>query len=419
MSFTGASLTAVRLPGLDALRAIAMLLGVVVHACVPYSATGLDGLLWVIPTSQTSRLCEVLLWGIHAFRLPLFFLLSGYFSELLFRSRGPAGFARQRVVRLVVPYYVGMVTILPISLLVWVWGWTINGQTTWSQALNPFEEFAPNLQAHYFGPAHLWFLSDLSLITLCYGLLRWNWNPRPPDSRHSWLIRVPSLLLPALLAVPPALCLWDDLSTYTAHHNSFVPHAVRAVYFAWYFVLGVQLFHCPQLLCRLVAPWKALLVLALLSMSLLVTIVPQHQQSPFGEPGLFLLACVVSCTGCYALFGLVGLAFRWRPQANICRYLADSSYWIYLCHLPIVGLGQLMLRTSPLSPAVKILLITGGTAILGLLSYHMCVRYTCIGAVLHGPRGRRVAAASTPSEPASPPQPSDASRDLRPPSAKP
>ena len=53
------------------------------------------------------------------------------------------------------------------------------------------------------------------------------------------------------------------------------------------------------------------------------------------------------------------------------RYLADASYWVYLCHLPLVGYLQLGLYHLDLPAAVKFALVVAGTAALALLSYHV------------------------------------------------
>lgn len=395
-----------RLAGLDALRAAAMLLGVVVHACVPYSATGLDDLIWPVPPVQTSRICEVLFWSIHAFRLPLFFFLAGLFSEQLFQSRGAVGFARHRLLRLLVPYYVGLATILPLNLLVWTWGWTRNDGATWWQALSPFESFPPALQAHYFGPAHLWFLMDLSLITLAFGLLRWDWNPdplappaSPTDTSHagSAKFRLPPRLpawltsrgwLPSLFACPAAICLWDDLSPFDKHHNSFVPHTVRMAYFGWYFLLGVQLYRRQALLEVLIRnPGRQLLAASLFAGGV-AWLAPWHKLAPLPEAGVCGLACLVALTATHALLGLVGMALRWRPPAGVCHYLADSAYWVYLCHLPLVGLAQIVLQPLAWPAAAKMLVVTLSATALGLVSYQIAIRYSPIGTFLHGRRER-------------------------------
>jgi hypothetical protein len=68
------------------------------------------------------------------------------------------------------------------------------------------------------------------------------------------------------------------------------------------------------------------------------------------------------------------------------RYVSDSSYWLYLVHVPLIIAGQALLRGLDLPAVVKFtLLIAVATAIL-LVSYRFLVRYTWIGRLLNGPR---------------------------------
>ena len=70
------------------------------------------------------------------------------------------------------------------------------------------------------------------------------------------------------------------------------------------------------------------------------------------------------------------------------KYLADSSYWVYLVHFPIVGLIQANLFGLPISSALKFAIALGLTLALGLSSYQVMVRHTVIGRWLHGSRAR-------------------------------
>ena len=63
---------------LDALRAVAMLLGIVLHGLMPF----MPGLS-VIRDTQTAEWVWILFLGIHGFRMPLFFLVSGFFTAML------------------------------------------------------------------------------------------------------------------------------------------------------------------------------------------------------------------------------------------------------------------------------------------------------------------------------------------------
>ena len=94
---------------LDALRAAAMLLGIVYHAALAYAA----GTLWMIQDPSQSSLVYLFQAGVHGFRMPLFFVVSGFFTALLWRRRGLAALWKNRLLRILVPCLLGLVTLVP------------------------------------------------------------------------------------------------------------------------------------------------------------------------------------------------------------------------------------------------------------------------------------------------------------------
>jgi len=71
------------------------------------------------------------------------------------------------------------------------------------------------------------------------------------------------------------------------------------------------------------------------------------------------------------------------------RYVADSSYWLYLIHLPIVVWLQVAFAEVHLHWSVKLAFITTITLAVALLSYDLFVRSTWIGWILNGRRRER------------------------------
>ena len=95
---------------LDALRAGAMLLGIVLHAALAY--TGIP--IWPTVDDAWPPFMEINNI-IHGFRMPLFFLLSGFFTAMLWKRRGLGGLLIHRVKRILLPLVVGMFTIIPLT----------------------------------------------------------------------------------------------------------------------------------------------------------------------------------------------------------------------------------------------------------------------------------------------------------------
>ena len=95
---------------LDALRSFAMALGIAVHASLAFFQTP-----WPVHDTRPSGLLPLLFLVIHGFRMPLFFLLSGYFTMLLYQRRGLRSLLEQRFERIAVPLALAMATIGPLD----------------------------------------------------------------------------------------------------------------------------------------------------------------------------------------------------------------------------------------------------------------------------------------------------------------
>lgn len=105
-----------RLHHLDALRAFAMLLGIALHASLAYT-----GYPWIVQDRQSHIGFGLFFSAIHGFRMPLFIMLSGYFTMMMYRRRGLPALLKQRLNRVFIPCMLGLVTIIPALNVVSVW----------------------------------------------------------------------------------------------------------------------------------------------------------------------------------------------------------------------------------------------------------------------------------------------------------
>src|SRR4249920_861928 len=95
--------TSQRLHSLDNLRAAMMWLGIVLHVAAIHMV-GESPLTW--RDKATSPLADLLLAFIHSFRMPVFFIVAGFFAALLVQSRGAMGMLKHRFRRIAVPFMV-------------------------------------------------------------------------------------------------------------------------------------------------------------------------------------------------------------------------------------------------------------------------------------------------------------------------
>ena len=107
-----------RLHALDNLRAVAMLLGIVLHAALSFMTLPIP---WIARDAGGSLGFDLMVGVIHGFRMQLFFFLAGYFGHLLWQRLGMKEFLKQRWRRIGIPFLLGMVTLVPLIIVVWGW----------------------------------------------------------------------------------------------------------------------------------------------------------------------------------------------------------------------------------------------------------------------------------------------------------
>lgn len=390
-------------PGLTSLRALAMLLGVTLHASIAYMPTQMEGLIWVVQDSSTA-FCDVTFWWVHAWRLPLFFFLSGFFAKLTMDRHGTKGFAIRRFKRVFVPYIVAIYTILPLQYVVFAWGWYVTGQCTLEQTL-PWIAFPSHLQENFFGPSHLWFLQDLTIMSsmylfLCYRLGAKSDSQNPAETET---LPAPSWWIPFALAVPAGLLLWGNPEPVLVVRNTFFADPARLLYYSLFFIGGIVGYHnrdwffdaskFPRTHFLLAIPFSVLMM-AILKYDIV------DLEGGFGQLVMGIATAVVAWLMIYGMMGL--FLHHLRTEHWLVQYVADSSYWIYLCHLPIVAFLHVLLRDVQIPPMAKFTIVSASTTGVGLFSYHWLIRYSRVGEFLHGPRRRPQTSGSTSSRTSQP-----------------
>jgi peptidoglycan/LPS O-acetylase OafA/YrhL len=106
---TGAPIAS-RRTDLDALRGFAMALGIVLHASLSFFPSA-----WPVQDSEQSGYFYLFYAVIHSFRMPLFFVLSGFFTAFLLQRNGVGETVRQRALRILLPMLLALATIVPLN----------------------------------------------------------------------------------------------------------------------------------------------------------------------------------------------------------------------------------------------------------------------------------------------------------------
>ena len=386
---------------LDAVRALALLAGIVLHASMSFFLP--------IPVRDVSpsTALAVGFYVIHAFRMSLFFLIAGFFGRLLLERRGARGFVKDRAKRILVPMVVGWAVLAPAIIAILAKGY----ERTMADA--PPVAGGAGAGPEGFPLLHLWFLYYLSLFYAATLVTRGVADARlDRDGRlrarvdAALRVLLGSRLLPFVLGLPLAAVLYADAGWAVwfgipTPDRGLKPQAAALVGYGSVFALGWLLQRQASLLEALARRWRSNLAVAaaLTAAALAFVGATPDLDAPArlagGASGRAAYALGYAVAIGHGVLGLIGAAQRFCTRERPwLRSLADVSYWFYLAHVPIVFGLQVWIAGWPLHWSVKLPLVLAVTLALLTASYHGFVRSTVIGEVLNGRRVLRSRAAA-------------------------
>lgn len=358
-------------PAWDLARGIGVLCVLAAHSVGPYVARPLPGLLWPVyepvrglweyeaPRGGGPGVTDLVFWIIRAFTVPMFFFIAGVFTARALTQHTPGTFARSRGRRLGLTLLAAYFLLMPLVYVIWTWGWVRYGYAAWEH-LRHFR-FGPAVQQNFHGFGHLWYLWYLLLISVAAAAVcRLLPRSSKPGTAFGPAILAACALAPIAALLPTAV---------TRFQNGFIPQVgfflFHAVFFAW----GCRM--SAPLLARDSRPrrvWGALsplliitgVVCAVAMIRILAPALHILQNQP--PPMMLTTAEAWWVGGCAAIagvtlvVGVVGACLRWadagRP-AVATTALGRASLWVYVTHLPWIGLSAVALYGVPVPGQLK------------------------------------------------------------------
>ena len=375
------------------MRGIAMLLGIVLHAALPYVPDA--ELFW--PTDNgSSQFINAIFQFIHIWRMPLFFILSGFFANLIITRRSWRSWWGNRFLRIALP----LIVFSPIMSLTvpWIFKYGVTGEFIffYSDEGQPF---------------HLWFLWHLMIFAIFTAIFRLPYllgvGGLNGLSRiglgfiGSILERSRSVVAGILFRsrfpiVFVILCCAINLPT----AGELIVNPVGG---GLYFVIGYSLYGNARLFKFLRSYWRYYLLVGIVGFALYMILESRNGATdlystdlsgqdylravlePFAAAAVALkIICAVSFS--YAFIGLSENRFG-SYDARL-RFISDGAYWMYLIHLPIVTLITFLMFDLHIPIEIKFLIAIAVTSIICLGTYRYLVRSTPIGILLNGRRHR-------------------------------
>ncbi len=360
---------------LDKIR-YSMVLGVVVlHAACAY-ATIIPW--WSVLDSDRRQIFDLLIIVLDVYQMPVLYFVAGYFALLSLRRRGISGFVSAKLIRLGVPLLLVGIFFVPIIPYI---GYSLRADQAvgfaaywWAQMITAADwhwvhfttpEIAMR-HAQDYSQWHLWFISlllILFLLTAAFAkVLPQLMQRRRPEAEGGATILISIVVTGVVSAVPMGLIHHVSPDWTWAKIGGFIlVQPTRVPIYIGFFILGF--YACKRNWFTSSAfpihPWLWLAgscILVFLLLGVLKTIDLRPAPIPWSLALMHSGLRMFSALALLCFFLSAGLRWGQRPNAT-WRQLHPVSYDIYLVHLPVVVIFQMMALYLPIAAGAKFLLI--------------------------------------------------------------
>jgi surface polysaccharide O-acyltransferase-like enzyme len=358
----------------DSLRASMMLLGVVIHSAMSYSSS--NDMSWPLRAKDTNIVFFLLVDFLHAFRMPVFFLIAGFFGSFLFFNKGPEQMLKNRFKRIFLPFLAFLVVLYPCMIYAFKYcKAAFNGEIPISLA-ELFSSFWNFIPLKLF---HLWFLHYLFIISVLvylFSKLTKHISFLPINSFFERTFKNPIFRLLILTDISFIILFLFGAKSFETSISWIPDLGILFYYFAFY-LTGWLLYRNKELISTLKRFDIAITVIGVVVFCFKLY---YHNQSSL--IGLQIINSIITCS---LSLGIIGLFLRFFDTPNnYVTYFVNSAYWVYLMHFFIAILLSGLLNELSISVYLKFLIVLLGTTIICLISYHFFVRKTFIGEFLNG-----------------------------------
>ena len=389
-------MTEQRFHALDACRASMMFLGIVLHSSLTYTAFTVylsalpvdhpDHFPWHFVDGASSPLIDALYFLIHTFRMPVFFILAGFFTALVIRKRGVDSFLRTRLLRIGLPFIVVWATLMPLERWTAFLANYIAGGREAYVADHPWQGYFATI---WNSTGAFWFLYYLVifaaiawvLVTFLSGS---TWERRAVTAfkwlNHSmWrVIGVMSLITIGLHYFSYTPFLPDD--------QDFIPFIPLLTIYGLCYSIGWYWFYDQEKLFALGNRWGVYLLLGIPSFVAMFMLMGVFYSGEANPSVFFTLTNIAHGFTMWLMsLGIIGLFIRLASGASrFWRYASDASYFVYLIHVHVFLIVQGVLAHLDLPALVKLALCVLLSTVIAVGLYHVLARHSWIGQALNG-----------------------------------
>ena len=362
---------AMRLHYLDWLRVIAILMVFLFHAVHPFDLTD-----WHIKNAEQSLALTAILVLFSLWGMPFFFLMAGTGSWFALQRRTPRQYLSERFKRLLIPFVVGAILLMPIMLYFEWTHWTANG--VWHVSFQNFVlDRNVGFSPRWFGALgyHLWFLGFLfsfALITLPL----FHWLKGPSGQRliarlSGWCERRGGILLFIL----PLMVVQLSLRPFFPVEHDWADFMVQMAFF----VLGFILFADQRFAQALRRDWRLILVVAIVVTGAVVAMLALGDPFTWSEtptlPEFYVVWTLITIVAwCWTIFMLF-VGMRWLDFTNQwLRYGQEAILPFFVLHQPVIIVIAFFVVQWEASIPIKMLIVVPSSFFVCVGLYELIIK---------------------------------------------
>lgn len=332
-----------RLHFMDSMRAILMMLGVVLHSAQIFNPEQ----SWVVYSNKTDPIMTYIVNIIGTFRMPAFFVVSGYFCFLTLKKYQVRKFLTVRLTRLIIPFFFTALLInsLQATFLNWT-GW------------RPFEFSEYLMNGGYV--SHLWFLINLTVYFLVAGLVVVFFKPGAKlgiSLARQTFNKVPILLIVILMPLFSLVILSLNKVGFPLYSSFFgIINIFSILLYSPFFIFGVALATQKDFLRRFCSI-NPIVSLFFLIISLIVV---NFFTDADGKILMHMKEYFTTLSKWFSVLVCFFIFYRFfNRQSKPMRMLSDSAYTVYLFHhIFVIALGVFLMYLDFSAIFICVVLIT-------------------------------------------------------------
>ena len=316
----------IRRHDIDWLRVIAIGLLLIYHSAIGFQPWGVfiqfiqnnDFLEWIwVPMSM-----------LNIWRIPLLFFVSGMGVYFAIQSRDWKALLLERSQRILLPYLFGMLTIVPLQILIW--------RNYYMQDLT----YLPH-------PSHLWFLGNIFVYVLVCTPLFFYLQKNSGGKFQSTLDKILGNPLGLLLVTVPFIIEVKLVQPETFELYALTSHGFWIGFIA--FIFGFLFIYSGKAFWKLITKWNWIFLA--ISVGLYFY---RIQDGDFKSNDY--LTVLESCCWIFSVLGL-GHKYLNKPSETL-TYLSQAAYPVYILHMFFLFLGSWLIFHFEIAAFSKWILVT-------------------------------------------------------------